>query len=135
MLHANECSTPRYRGTVWRQAAMTKLYKICFLLVVVLLSSVVIFAQFEAGSVLGTVRDSSGAVIPNAQVEIKSLSTNTTRATVSDSSGEWNVPALQPGRYSVTVKQSGLRDEVRTFELVVGQKLQLDVVMSIGTAT
>lgn len=114
---------------------MSKIYTIRFLLAVILLSSVPIFAQFEAGSVLGIVKDSSGAVIPNAQVEIKSLSTNTTRATVSDSSGEWNIPALEPGRYSATIKQSGLRDEVRTFELVVGQKLRLDVVMSIGTAT
>jgi hypothetical protein len=39
---------------------MSKIYNICFLLVVILLSSVPIFAQFEAGSVLGIVKDSSG---------------------------------------------------------------------------
>ncbi|WP_162539250.1 carboxypeptidase regulatory-like domain-containing protein [Granulicella sp. WH15] len=113
---------------------MPNLNRICFLFVVVLLAAISAFAQFEAGSVIGTVKDPTGAIIANAKVEIKSLATNSTRETVSNSSGEWSFPALQPGRYQVTVKQSGLRDEVREFELVVGQRFQLDIDMAVGTA-
>ncbi|MEO8736303.1 MAG: carboxypeptidase regulatory-like domain-containing protein [Edaphobacter sp.] len=114
---------------------MSKLNRICSLVVLILLTSTCAFAQFEAGSVLGTVKDPVGAVIPNAHVEIQNLSTNTTRETVSNSTGEWIFVALQPGRYQVTVKQSGLRDEVRSFELAVGQRLQLDVEMAVGSTS
>jgi hypothetical protein len=114
---------------------MSKLFRSGIVLVLITLGAASGYAQFEAGSVLGTVRDSTGAMIPNAHVEIKNLSTNATRTTSSDTNGEWNFPALQPGRYAVTIKQTGLRDEIRTFELAVGQKLQLDFAMSVGTAT
>jgi hypothetical protein len=109
--------------------------RICALIVFILLTSISGFGQFEAGSVLGTVKDPTGAIIPNARVEIKSLSTNATRDTVSNSTGEWTFVALQPGRYQVTIKQPGLRDEVRSFELAVGQRLQMDVDMAVGTAS
>jgi hypothetical protein len=92
-------------------------------------------AQFEAGSVLGSVQDATGAVIPNVKVALKSLATNATRQTLSNGSGQWTFVAVPPGRYSVTVSQSGLRDEVRTFELAVGQQLEINVQLSVGTAS
>ena len=113
----------------------SKFYRLFFLIIATLLAPVSSVAQFEAGSVLGVVKDSTGAVIPNVGVEVKSLSTNATRVTTSDNNGEWNFPALAPGRYSVIAKQPGLRDEIRTFELAVGQRLQLEIAMSVGAAT
>ena len=112
---------------------MSKLSRFCFLLVLFFLASIGAFAQFEAGSVSGVVKDQNGAIIPNATVEITSLNTNVTRNTISNSSGEWNFVALQPGRYSVSIKRSGFNNEVRTFDLAVGQKLDLDIALSVGT--
>jgi hypothetical protein len=114
---------------------MPGLRRIILLLAIIIALPLSSMAQFEAGSVLGTVKDQTGALIPNAKVQIKSLATNTLRETVSNASGEWSFPALEPGRYEVTVRQTGLRDEVRTFELAVGQRFQLDVEMSVGTAS
>jgi Carboxypeptidase regulatory-like domain len=114
---------------------MTMLLRFPVILLFLSFASVSLFGQFEAGSVLGTVTDATSAVLPNVTIEIKSLSTNAMRTTTSNAAGEWNFPALPPGRYSVTAKQSGLRDEIRTFELSVGQKLQVDIAMSVGTAS
>jgi hypothetical protein len=114
---------------------MRRFYTLFFVVALMFSISLSAFAQFEAGSALGTVKDSTGAAILGASVELKSLPTNTTRTTTTDANGDWNFPALQPGQYSVRVKQNGMRDEVRTFELSVGQKLGLDIVMSVGTAT
>ena len=117
------------------QSVCRKWFSFGTLLFLALLAAFPAWAQFEAGSVLGTVKDSTGAVIANAHVELTSVSTNATRTTTSDSNGEWDFPAVEPGKYTVTVKQTGLRDEVRALELAVGQKLQVDVAMSVGTAT
>jgi len=114
---------------------MAKIFFLGTLLFLALLAGSSARAQFEAGSVLGTVKDSTGAVVPNAHVELTSVATNATRTATSDSNGEWDFPAVEPGKYTVTVRQAGLRDEVRALELSVGQKLQVDIAMSVGTAT
>ena len=113
---------------------MLKLNRFCFLLVLFFLASVSGFAQFEAGSVSGVAQDPNGAIVPDVNVEIKSLSTNVTRTTISNSSGEWTFVALQPGQYAVTLKKSGFSNEVRSFELSVGQSLTLNVTMTVGKA-
>jgi hypothetical protein len=107
----------------------------CCLFMLLLFTAANGFGQFESGSVKGTVQDSTGAVIPNVKVSLKNLSTNSTRQTTSNSSGEWTLVAVPPARYSVTVSQVGLRDEVRTFELSVGQQLRVDVMLSVGNVT
>ncbi|HEV2274579.1 MAG TPA: carboxypeptidase regulatory-like domain-containing protein [Acidobacteriaceae bacterium] len=93
------------------------------------------WAQFELGSVVGVVKDQSGSVIANATVEIKSLATNVVRQVTSSSSGEFDFVALQPGRYSITARQTGFKEATQDFELTVGQRLQLSLEMQIGTAT
>jgi len=106
-----------------------------FLLNFLLLMCGSAMAQFEAGSVQGVVRDPAGAMIPNAHVELKSLTTNAVRQGSSNATGEWTFVAVQPGRYQLAVKAPGLTDEQRIFDLAVGQKLQLDIDMTLGTAT
>ncbi len=91
-------------------------------------------AQFDLASVVGTVRDPSGSAIPGATVEIRSLATNVARNTTTSASGDYDFVALQPGHYSVTARQQGFKNVTRTFEVAVGQRLQLDVALEIGTS-
>ena len=64
------------------------------------------FAQF--GSVAGVVKDSTGAVIPNATVEaVNPASIGGARTAVSDSAGQYRIEQLSPGTYTVTIKASG----------------------------
>jgi hypothetical protein len=93
------------------------------------------FAQFELASVVGTVKDPTGLPIPQVTVEIRSLATNITRNTMTSAAGDYDFVALQPGQYSISAKQPGFKGTSRTFDVSVGQRLQLDISMEMGTAT
>jgi hypothetical protein len=67
------------------------------------------FAQSTA-TVSGTVTDPSGAVVPQAKVTVRGLSTGIVRVVNSDSAGNYTVPSLQPGNYSVSVQAPGFAD-------------------------
>src|SRR5215475_9619529 len=93
------------------------------------------FAQFEAGSVVGSVKDPSGLAVANAVVEIRSLATNVARKTVTSATGDFDFVALQPGAYEIIAKQPGFKEAVRKFELSVGQRLELNLGMEVGGAS
>jgi hypothetical protein len=58
----------------------------------------------------GSVTDPSGAVIPQAKVIVKGTSTGVSRTVTADSAGNYSIPSLQPGSYSVTVQAPGFAD-------------------------
>jgi hypothetical protein len=90
------------------------------------------FAQSDLGSVRGTVQDNTGAVLPNATIEIKSTETSLTRSVVSDSAGNFAFEALQRGQYTATVSDAGFATEVQPFELQVSQSLTLAFKLNPG---
>ena len=100
-----------------------------------LFASTLARAQFEAGSVVGVVTDASGSVVPNASIELRSLSTDVVRQASSSSAGEFDFVAVPPGQYSITVKQTGFKQKTQDFELVVGQRLELNLPMEVGMET
>jgi hypothetical protein len=66
------------------------------------------FGQAGAtGTILGTVTDSTGAVIPNVKVTVTNTSTNVPFVTTTSSAGDYLAPALIPGSYSVTAEIQG----------------------------
>ena len=66
-------------------------------------------AQETRGSLSGIVTDSSGAVVPGAKISVKNAATNVNIAAVTNESGEYTVPSLSPGAYSVRVEKEGFR--------------------------
>src|SRR6478672_7357624 len=79
-------------------------------LTIILLASS--FGRLQAdvtGSILGTVRDPTGAIVSGATVKATHLSTNETRTTSSDDTGAYRILALPVGRYSIEVTQPGFR--------------------------
>src|SRR5262245_50907278 len=74
------------------------------------------------GSILGTVTDSSGALIPGAAVTVTNLETGISKKTVSDSAGYFQVLALVRGFYSVTVSGTGFATwQLQSIELTAGE--------------
>ena len=66
-------------------------------------------AQTSKGILAGTVRDSSGAVVPNAKIHVQNEATTESRDLVSNASGEYRIDALAPGVYSVRVESPGFQ--------------------------
>src|SRR5262249_19678003 len=84
-------------------------------------------------TLLGTVRDSSGALVANARVSVKNLDTNVTSSGQTNDSGNYTFPELPPGRYSVTVESSGFRREIRTgVDVVVNTTARIDFSLTPG---
>jgi Carboxypeptidase regulatory-like domain/TonB dependent receptor len=110
------------------------LHRAAALIALSLLISSALTAQFELGSVVGAVTDPSNLPIANAAVEISSPAIKVTRQTTTSSTGEFDFVALQPGQYSVTVKQAGFKEKTQNIELAVGQRLELNVSMEIGSS-
>ncbi len=66
-------------------------------------------AQVVKGSIIGSVVDSTGAVVPGAQIEVRDPSTSATGRAVSDSTGGFKIPLLAIGTYDLTVTKVGFR--------------------------
>src|ERR1041385_4035454 len=97
--------------------------------------SLALWGQIEQGSLVGVVTDPQKAPVAGATVEFLSLTTNVKRSTATNSTGEYNSLPLQPGRYTVTVRQPGFQNKTVEVTLAVGQRLQLAFPLEIGAVT
>jgi hypothetical protein len=109
----------------------------CLGLVVLLLVAGRMFGQAGAtGTILGTVTDSTGAIVPNVNVTVTNTGTNSAFKTVTSSSGDFNAPALNPGTYSVSAEAKGFQKSVTTgFNLDVNGKVRVDLTLKPGAVT
>jgi len=100
------------------------------------LSAVRLQAQFEYAEVLGTVRDSSGGVVPHSKITLKNLDTNVEWSLLSNEQGNYSFPDLRAGRYQVSAVQQGFRP-AQSAELVlrVGDRLRMDLTLEAGQVT
>jgi len=90
-------------------------------------------AQSTFGSIVGTVQDSSGAVLAGAAVTVRNLNDNTTRATVSDSAGEYQVLNLRPGTYEIGGSKEGFKASTIASATLDGrQQLRADLKLEVA---
>lgn len=103
---------------------------------VILLLAVPAIAQvdYSTATLKGTVTDPTGAVISGATVTVTNPATGITKSTKSAADGSYQVPALPPGSYQVTIEASGFsREVVKNLELSVGQSAAFDIHLKVGT--
>jgi hypothetical protein len=94
-----------------------------------------IWAQ-TLGSIVGEVKDGSGAVAPDVKVVATNTGTNVSRETVTNTSGIYTFPGLVPGIYTVRVEAAGFQPMQRSnIELQVQQTANIDFVLALGQAT
>ena len=97
------------------------------------MAQLTLHAQGMGSGIQGSVRDSSGAVIPGATIAVTSTETNLQRSVTSNSAGLFAVPDLSPGKYRVQVSMQGFQGYIREdIELVVGQQLVLNTILQVG---
>ena len=108
-----------------------KMKYLCLLLVL----AVPIFGQ-TYGEITGNVTDPSGAAIVAAEVVITNLATGTTRQVSTNQAGNYTVPFLNPGTYSIEVQSPGFKSAVEPELLLqVGDVARADFTMEVGAVT
>jgi hypothetical protein len=96
------------------------------------------FAQSQAanGNIEGTIRDTSGAVLPGVTVTVTNTDTGAQRVVVSNDSGIYRAVLLPLGTYTVTAELSGFKKYEQTgLSLSAGQSAVVDVAMAVGGVT
>src|SRR5580700_10993905 len=104
-------------------------------LVCLALLSLSVFAQSERGVITGAVRDASGAVVPGAKVTVTNIATNVSIIAASNGQGEFTVPSLQPGTYTVRVEKQGFRSHQETgLSVDAGSNVRADASLELGAS-
>jgi len=90
----------------------------------------------SSGSITGTVRDDTDAVVAGARVEVTNPATSARRTAVSNSDGNYLVAALGAGRYTVAIGAEGFQKyRVTNVVLRVGEKIRVDAKLAVGKVT
>jgi hypothetical protein len=109
--------------------------KLVVAVVALALMTVTALAQETRSTILGTVKDSTGAVVTGATVEITNTDTNTTVKLATNSSGYFEAPYLLPGGYSITVTALGFKKHLqRGYTLTVNSRQNVDIMLEVGGA-
>ncbi len=118
--------TSRMRGSIRRLLRVLPLVA----------ATCILFAQADRGSIEGTVTDPTGAVVPNAQVQIVNIETNSALAFSSNEVGNYFAPNLPVGSYRMTVTKPGFRSVQREPIIIRAQgSLRVDFQVQVGSTT
>ena len=91
-------------------------------------------AQTTNGIITGTITDSSGAIVPGAEITVTNEGTNQARTASTNAMGVYIVPQLRPGLYEITVvKQGFAKTDRKDVQLVVNQSITLDFALQVAS--
>src|SRR5215831_11462259 len=101
-----------------------------------ILAPAALLAQSTFGTILGTVTDSSGAVVPQVKIVITNAAESTSRAAVTDPSGNYEVLNLKAGPYTVAAEAAGFKSvKTAELELTARQTMRVDLKLELGQVT
>ncbi len=103
-------------------------------LCLLLATSVSLYAQYDNGSLVGTIHDPSGAPIAHASVKITNTATVISTTTVTNDRGDYDVSSLRVGTYTVDATAPGFADAIaENIEVAVGGRQRIDLALPIGS--
>src|SRR5947209_6731946 len=103
------------------------------IVVLIALPTCLLFAQTSTATILGVVKDASGALVPGVSITIKHTESGLTRTVLSGERGAYTVPFLPVGAYEITTTMPGFKQMVRSgINLVVGQEAVVDLTLEVG---
>jgi len=120
---------------VRRKGTNLSVFATCGLVIVLLtgLGTCEILAQSSTASIVGVVKDTSGAIVPGVTINVKHLDSGLTRTVISTETGNYEVQLLPVGPYEVSTTMPGFKQNVRRgINLVVGQQATIDVTLEVG---
>lgn len=93
-------------------------------------------AQVSQGAIAGNIQDSTGALLPNAQVTITNTETGVTRKSTSNNAGSFHVPNLNIGDYKITASLQGFKTaEIEHIKVFVGTTTSVPVTLELGNVS
>jgi hypothetical protein len=102
----------------------------CWLCLISLCS---VFAQGDRGTLTGNISDSTGRIVPNAEVTATNEGTGIAASTVTGESGSYTMPLLNIGKYTITTRVPGFKTYVReSVPVQVGQTTRVDISLELG---
>src|SRR3954451_11696198 len=115
---------------------MQGLRRICATVALLALGALPGYSQAVNATLLGTVTDSSGGVIPNAKVTVTEMNTGVARSGQTNESGNYTFPDLAPGQYAIAVELQGFKKENRKdIALIVNSSTRIDIQLTPGSVT
>src|SRR5271167_3594110 len=105
-----------------------------FLLVAGLMAPAAFAQSLTSGDIAGTVTDPSHAVVANATVDLKSLDEGSTQSTKTNGTGSYKFSLLRPGKYQVTVKETGFSTMEVPVEVSVGQTATTNISLTMSAS-
>src|SRR3989454_7595910 len=91
------------------------------------------FAQTATATIVGVVKDATGALIPGVSITIKHTDTGQTRTAISSETGDYIVQLLPVGEYEITTAMPSFKQQVRSgINLVVGQQAVINLTLEVG---
>src|ERR1700730_4715453 len=114
---------------------MRIILKLFFFVIMFAFVSATAFGQADTGSISGTVRDTTGGVVPDAKVSARNIETSVERSATTDSSGGYTIPSLPTGTYDVTISKTGFADYKARAQVTVGSFVTVSAQLSLTTVT
>jgi len=102
-------------------------------LAIIVFGSCVVHAQGFNATILGTVKDASGAVLPGAAITVKQTETGLTRSVLTDAAGSYSIASLPIGEYEITAMKEGFKLDVRQgINLAVAEEALVNLTLQVG---
>src|SRR5689334_6441307 len=97
-----------------------------------MMSPIPAYGQAISGNLVGTVIDSSSAVVANANVEAMKIDTGVTTTTTTNGTGAYRFENLPVGTYRIVVRSSGFKTAIQQVDVVLNQTGTLNITMTLG---
>src|SRR5437660_5963776 len=112
---------------------MLRRFRIVSICLFSLLLTTSVWSQKDAGSIAGTIRDASGATVPQAKITVTEVDKGISLNTSTGGSGDYVASPLPIGRYSVRVEKNGFKTAVtEAIEVQVQQRAVVDITLQVG---
>ena len=118
----------------WSNAYQRSFFAI-LVVTILMLSTIPLLAQLPTGTILGVVKDNSGAVIPGVTLTVRNTATGATRNVSTAEDGAYRLPALLVGTYDITAELTGFSTSIsRGVRLEVAQEAVVNFTLQVGAA-
>ena len=112
---------------------MSRIAYCSLIIVLILATGLPVYPQDARGTILGRVTDQSGALLPNVEIRVAGDATGAVATARSNESGNYTVPFLIPGPYTLTAEAAGFKKFQRGgIEVRVSDALEINIQMTVG---